>query len=44
MLPYHSVSDAWDLVMVNRQVEDSGIALKGIMSACLNESHIQSLI
>jgi len=44
MLPYHSVSDAWDLVMVNRQVEDSGIALKGIMSACLNESLIQSLI
>ena len=44
MLPYHSVSDAWDLVMVNRQVEDSGVALKGIMSACLSESLIHSLI
>ena len=44
MLPYHSVSDAWELVMVNRQVEDSGIALRGIMGACLNESTIKSLI
>ena len=35
-VPYLGVTDAWEAVMVNRQVEDSGIALRGIGSACLN--------
>ena len=35
-VPYLGMVDAWESVMVNRQVEDSGIALRGIGSACLN--------
>jgi len=35
-VPYLGMTDAWEAVMVNRQVEDSGIALRGIGSACLN--------
>ena len=35
-VPYLGMVEAWESVMVNRQVEDSGIALRGIGSACLN--------